>query len=154
MTGVQTCALPIEAVHKAVAAAVAQCRAGKGPVFIEAVTQRWEGSKPMWPSLATGITDVAMAWEEKRVPRKFRDWYLKEDPILLHVRRLLRSRLATREAVLALDGAVNERMAKARRFAIDSPMPDPRTVFDHVFGSHAAPCVPNWTPPPVAASSP
>ena len=87
----------------------------------------------MWPSLATGITDVAMAWEEKRVPRKFRDWYLKEDPILLHVRRLLRSRLATREAVLALDGAVNERMAKARRFAIDSPMPDPRTVFDHVF---------------------
>ena len=123
----------VEAVHKAVAAAVAQCRAGKGPVFIEAVTQRWEGSKPMWPSLATGITDVAMAWEEKRVPRKFRDWYLKEDPILLHVRRLLRSRLATREAVLALDGAVNERMAKARRFAIDSPMPDPRTVFDHVF---------------------
>jgi TPP-dependent pyruvate/acetoin dehydrogenase alpha subunit len=121
------------AVHAAFSRAVQRCRAGKGPAFIEAVTQRWEGSKPMWPELSTGITDLTMAWDAKRIPKKFAGWYRKEDPVLLHVRRLLRARTLTREAVLALDRAVSERMAAARRFAVESPMPRGDTALDHVF---------------------
>jgi len=50
------------AVHAAASEAVARCRAGDGPVFLEAFTVRWPGSSPLWPELAT-VTDLAAAWE-------------------------------------------------------------------------------------------
>ena len=80
----------VAAVHSAVSKGVTRCRAGKGPVFTECVTERWEGSKPMWPELSTGVTDVSVAWKPGAVPRRFRDWYMNQDPILLFIRELLR----------------------------------------------------------------
>ena len=35
----------------AATAAIAKCRDGHGPVFIECVTRRWAGSNPLWPVL-------------------------------------------------------------------------------------------------------
>ena len=123
----------VDAVHRAVENGVARCRAGKGPVFIECITERWEGSKPMWPELSTGITDVAMAWEASRVPKQFHDWYAMQDPILLYVRKLLRKKLISRDAVLKLDREVSARNTAARNFAVDSPMPRGETALDGVF---------------------
>ncbi len=122
-----------DAVHAAVANGVARCRAGKGPVFIECITERWEGSKPMWPELSTGITDVAMAWASNRTPGKFSDWYQNQDPILLYIRKLLRKKLISRDAALRLDREVSTRTAAARQFAVTSPMPRGETALQGVF---------------------
>lgn len=123
----------VDAVHRAVSRGVASCRAGRGPVFIECITERWEGSKPMWPELSTGITDVALAWESERMPKKYRDWHVHQDPILLHIRKLLRKKLISRAAVLQLDRKVIARNAAARQFAIASPMPRGKTALDSVY---------------------
>ena len=122
-----------DAVHRAVSQGVARCRSGKGPVFIECITERWEGSKPMWPELATGTTDVAMAWEPNRIPKKFSDWYANQDPILIFVRKILRKKLISRDGVLRLDREVSARNAAARQFAVASPMPRGETALDSVF---------------------
>ena len=87
----------------------------------------------MWPELATGVTDVAMAWEASRVPKKFRDWYQKQDPILLYVRKLLRRKLISRDAVLRLDREVSARNSEAREFAVASPMPPGEPALTGVF---------------------
>ncbi len=47
------------AVHAAASDAVARCRRGEGPVFIEAMTRRWPGNNPLWPEPVTGVTDLA-----------------------------------------------------------------------------------------------
>jgi pyruvate dehydrogenase E1 component alpha subunit len=113
--------------------AVALCRSGAGPAFIETVTRRWEGSKPMWPELSTGLTDIAMAWDEARIPARFGEWYREEDPILVYIRRLLADGRARQEDIVALDRSVSARIDAARRSAIEAPMPQPHTAFDHVF---------------------
>ncbi|NIO07369.1 MAG: hypothetical protein GTO40_04960, partial [Deltaproteobacteria bacterium] len=45
----------VEAVYAAVSEAVARMRDGAGPFFIEAITERWPGSRPLWPELSTGV---------------------------------------------------------------------------------------------------
>ena len=124
----------VEDPQRVVAAdAIARCRAGKGPAFIEFVTRRWEGSKPMWPELSTGITDVTMAWDASRIPKRHRDWFIKEDPILIFIRRLLKEHSATREQVAALDKRVMARNKAAGDRAIKSPMPRGETALSGVF---------------------
>src|SRR5262249_59765495 len=46
------------AVHAAASEAIALCRTGQGPVFLEAVTRRWPGNNPLWPEPVTGPTDM------------------------------------------------------------------------------------------------
>lgn len=123
-----------EAVFAATASALERCRSGRGPVFIEAVTQRWAGSRPMWPELSTGLTDVAMAWEEARIPSgPHEDWYRSQDPVLLFVRKLVTAGVISKEEVAALDREVSERIGAARRAAVESPMPRAETAVERVF---------------------
>jgi pyruvate dehydrogenase E1 component alpha subunit len=125
-------------VFAALAGAVEHCRSGRGPVFVEAVTQRWAGSRPMWPELSTGITDVTMAWEEARIPAgPHEDWYRRQDPILLFARQLLGERVISRDELTLLDRSVSERIAAARRFAVESPMPKPESALERVFARGA-----------------
>src|SRR5215831_3807269 len=62
------------AMHAAASDAVARCRRGEGPVFIEAMTKRWPGSNPLWPEPATGVTDIGMATGERQASGGHRDW--------------------------------------------------------------------------------
>ena len=57
----------------------------------------------------------------------------REDPILALVRRLVDAKRLSREEALAIDAQVSARIEAARRFAVESPLPDPPTAFDHVF---------------------
>jgi pyruvate dehydrogenase E1 component alpha subunit len=124
----------VEAVYAAAATGLARARAGVGPYFIEAVTERWAGSKPMWPELSTGITDIRMASDDSLIPAgPNADWYRHQDPILLFARKLLASRAMSAEEIAALDRDVTARMNKARAFAVDSPMPEGATALDRVF---------------------
>ncbi len=123
----------VDAVHAAVAKAVRHCRAGKGPYFVEAVTRRWAGSKLMWPEISTGITDIAMAWDDSRTGGEHAHWYRSEDPVLLFARKLIAAGTMSREAIATLDAEVSARIDAAARFAIESPMPKGESALQRVF---------------------
>ena len=124
--------IDMSAVHQAALEAVARCRAGSGPVFIEAFTMRWPGSSPLWPTLAT-VTDLTEAWEPERISGPNADWVRHHDPLLRAARELVEADHASRDDLMARDKAVRARIAAAANYAIGSPMPDPATVADHVF---------------------
>jgi pyruvate dehydrogenase E1 component alpha subunit len=119
-------------IHAAASDAVARCRAGGGPAFIEAVTPRWEGSKPLWPELSTGITDVRMATGEMPIEGEHRDWYERHDPVLRLARTVVRAGPETVRRLHGIDAAVRERIDGAVDFAVTSPFPAPETALQHV----------------------
>jgi len=119
------------AVHAAASDAVARCRRGDGPVFIEAMTRRWPGSNPLWPEPATGVTDIGIATGERQATGEHRDWVDQHDPVLRLARELVRG--GGRARLIALDEAVRARLAAAVEFAMASPLPAAATAFDHVF---------------------
>jgi TPP-dependent pyruvate/acetoin dehydrogenase alpha subunit len=121
------------AVHEAASDAVARCRRGEGPVFIEAMTKRWPGSNPLWPELATGVTDIGIATGERQAAGEHRDWIEQHDPVLRLARELARKGADGRRRVIALDQAVRARIDAAVKFALESPMPAAATAFDHLF---------------------
>ena len=112
---------------------VEHARRRKGPAFLHAVTERWAGSKPLWPELPAGDTDITLAWDETGIRGEHADWYRNHDPILLHVRRLLKDASTTPEEVVALDRKISAQMADARRFALESPQPPAETALAHAF---------------------
>ena len=120
------------AAHAAIGDAVAQCRAGKGPVFVEAMTKRWPGNNPLWPEPATGPTDLAMATGARAPSGEHADWLAHHDPVL----RLARALAADRDNIArldALDAATRQRIGAAVDFALESPLPAASTAYDHVF---------------------
>jgi pyruvate dehydrogenase E1 component alpha subunit len=121
------------AVHKTVGAAVSRCRSGRGPVFIEAMTPRWAGSNPLWPELATGVTNIRMATEGAPTEGPHKDWYEHFDPVLRLARELAAAGPAAVQRIVALDEATRERIAAAADFAVRSPLPAPESALDHVF---------------------
>jgi pyruvate dehydrogenase E1 component alpha subunit len=116
----------------AIGDAVAQCRAGKGPVFVEAVTRRWPGSNPLWPEPATGPTDIAMATGETKPSGEHADWLERHDPVL-RLGRTLAVDVAAIARIKALDAASAKRIDAAVEFALASPLPAAATALDHVF---------------------
>jgi pyruvate dehydrogenase E1 component alpha subunit len=122
------------AVHEAVTEAVARCRRGEGPAFIEAMTKRWPGSNPLWPEPATGVTDIRIATGGAKAEGEHADWIENHDPVL----RLARTLAAggggeARTRLHSIDDAVKARIDEAVKFALDSPLPAPATAYDHVF---------------------
>lgn len=122
-----------EAMLKAATGAVAHIRAGKGPVFLQAQLERWPGSHQIKPEFPTGVTDLSLAWDEKRIEGKHAPWTRRHDGIRLYVKKLLAERATTRKAVLALDARVTARIEAARAFAEKSPFPDAATAADLAF---------------------
>ncbi len=123
----------VEAMYSAAVEGVRRCRAGEGPVFIEAFTVRWPGSSPLWPELAT-VADLTLAWEPDRIDGPHADWIRQCDPLLRAARELIAQGHATRAELIARDQAARARIAAAAQFAIDSPLPDPTSVSEGVFG--------------------
>jgi pyruvate dehydrogenase E1 component alpha subunit len=121
-----------EAVAAAAAQAFAQVRKAQAPYFLEARLTRWPGSHQIKHEFTTGITDVAMAWDESRASNEHADW-VRADPILRYIRTLLGRGAIDRDAVVALDTGANETMAAARAFAEASPFPKPETALTGAF---------------------
>jgi acetoin:2,6-dichlorophenolindophenol oxidoreductase subunit alpha len=133
ISSVRVDGVDVAAVHAAVTEAVARCRAGKGPVFIEAMTPRWAGSNPLWPELATGITDLGMATGKPGAGGPHKEWYEHYDPILRLAREMAKGGAESIRRMSALDEATRKRIAAAADFALKSPLPAPETALDHVF---------------------
>jgi TPP-dependent pyruvate/acetoin dehydrogenase alpha subunit len=123
----------LDEVSAATGRLVEYARKRKGPAFLHAVTDRWAGSKPLWPELPTGDTDIARAWQTTPFTGEHADWYANHDPILIFVRKLMQAGETTRDDIVAIDHKVNEQMEKARKFAIESPIPSAETALAHVF---------------------
>jgi TPP-dependent pyruvate/acetoin dehydrogenase alpha subunit len=124
----------VAAVHKAVTEAVAHCRRGEGPVFIEAVTQRWPGNNPLWPELVTGATDLRMATGELSAEGEHRDWLENHDPVLRLARALAQEGgAAAKTRLCALDEKTRARIEAAVRFALESPLPKAQSAFERIF---------------------
>ncbi len=120
------------AAYAAIGAAVAQCRAGNGPVFVEAVTRRWPGNNPLWPEPATGETDLALATGDAKPSGEHADWLERHDPVLRLARELAKDAAAIGR-ITALDRATRRRIDAAVEFALASPLPAAGGAFDHVF---------------------
>lgn len=115
--------LDAKAVHETMAEAIARARSGGGPTFIEAQTVRWAGSKPLWPQLLTGRTELDMAWAARSTEGEHQAWYDKEDGVLGYTRELLAAGHLEPDDVVALDREVTAEMDAAVQFALDSPFP-------------------------------
>jgi len=122
-----------EAVHEVVREALAKIRGDSRPVFIEAQLARWPGSHQMRPEYTTGVTDVALAWEEGRIAGDHAGWVRDHDPIRLYAGKLLSAGAATKDDILAIDARVKDQMAAARAYAEASPFPDASAALEHVF---------------------
>jgi acetoin:2,6-dichlorophenolindophenol oxidoreductase subunit alpha len=121
------------AVHAAASDAIARCRAGNGPVFIEAATKRWPGNNPLWPEPVTGTTDIRMATGEVTPGGEHADWLAHHDPILRLGRELAARAPDARARLIELDAATRAHIDAAVQFALASPLPAVETAFDHVF---------------------
>jgi TPP-dependent pyruvate/acetoin dehydrogenase alpha subunit len=122
-----------ELVYEVSARAADHCRRREGPFFVHVVTDRWAGSQPLWPELATGETDISMATDDSGISGEHADWYRDHDPVLLYARRLLDSGEITAEELGAMDERVTAGIAEAREFAVSSPRPTPESALDNVF---------------------
>ncbi len=121
------------AVHGAVADAVARARADGGPTFIEARTVRWPGSRPLWPALLTGETDVTYAWDPSRIPPEHAEWHRSQDGLLRFIREAVAAGAIDRSEVLGLDADVRSEIEAAVRFALESPYPSADAALTDVF---------------------
>ncbi len=120
-------------VYAAVSDGITRARQGDGPTFIETITVRWPGSRPLWPDLLTGETDLAIAWDETRVPQEYREWHRHQDGLLCFARGLLREGAATSEDLLTIDAQVRREIDRATEFALESPYPEPASALEDVF---------------------
>lgn len=121
------------AVHDAMATAVERARGGAGPTFVEALTVRWPGNRPLWPQLLTGATDLSYAWDASAIPADYAVWHTEQDGLLRYVRELLSDGVLTADEVLAMDEQVKSRIEDAIRFALDSPYPPVAAALESVY---------------------
>jgi acetoin:2,6-dichlorophenolindophenol oxidoreductase subunit alpha len=121
------------AVHEAVGAAVARCRTGGGPSFVEAITERWPGSNPLWPDPVTGVTDLRMATTDMALPPEHRDWFQHHDPVLRLARLLAAGGKEAIARIETIDAQQKQRMDAAIDFALGGAMPRAAAAIDHVF---------------------
>ena len=108
------------AVYEAVREAAARARAGEGPTLIECKTYRWEGHH---------IGDPCV-W---RKPGELDAWKVR-CPCGRLAPVILKKKAATAVTLERIEKEAIEEMEEAARFAIGSPMPEPATALDHVWG--------------------
>jgi pyruvate dehydrogenase E1 component alpha subunit len=123
----------VKDVHEAMSRAVHRARSGDGPSFIEARTVRWPGNRGLWAELATGETDLQMAWDAERIPDEHRQWYESGDGLLRYTAAVVNADILTSGDVVEMDASIRAEIADAARFALDSPYPAPERALDDVF---------------------
>lgn len=108
------------AVYEATKRALAHCREGNGPYFLEALTYRFRGHSMADP-------------ETYRSKDEVEEWRRQRDPIILFRHRLLKHSIASEDELSTIDQAVEQAVQEAVRFAEESPEPDPTTLTRFVY---------------------
>jgi pyruvate dehydrogenase E1 component alpha subunit len=105
-------------VHEAAERAVARARTGGGPTFLEFRTYRYEGHHTFEQRMRLRYRDEAEVEQWRR-----------RDPLDLQAARVPERQRAQ------IDAEVEQVLAAAVRFALDSPRPDPVDATRHVYAS-------------------
>ncbi len=110
--------MDVAAVRQAAEAAVAHCRAGRGPFLMEVQTYRYRGHSMSDPGKYRTRDEI----EKMR----------SERDCIEHVRHLLTEMGVAEDALKAVDAAVRARISEAAEFAQSSPEPDPSELWTDV----------------------
>ena len=111
------------AVFDTVSDAVARARSGGGPSLVETKTYRyWDHSG--------GATIGAPYRTQAEV-----DEWLRRDPIALLHDRVIEGGVTTEHELEDLEREEQQGIDRAWQFALDSPFPDPNSVFEHLFSN-------------------
>jgi pyruvate dehydrogenase E1 component alpha subunit len=113
-------AFDVEQVRERFGRAVKFARSGKGPVFLEAVTYRFRGHSMSDPAKYRTKDEL----EEKKK---------KSDPLAITMDRLRDYFGVTDEQLQAIKDEIETIAQDAYTFADESPVPDPATLYDHVY---------------------
>ena len=62
-----------------------------------------------------------------------RSWYADGDPILIYARELVKDGGVSREEIQRLDDQVRKEADAAARFALESPLPDPKAALNFAY---------------------
>ena len=121
--GKQVDGMDIFAVHDATKKAIAACRKGKGPQFLEMMTYRYEGHS---------IGDRTRYRPDGELDK----WREEKDPIATLQNHLLKEQGLTEDELIAIDNAIIQEVEEAVKFSDDSPLPALETLFDHIYPSN------------------
>jgi len=110
-------------VYEAARAAVARARRGEGPTLIEAKTYRFDEH-------CTGL-GIPIPY---RTSQELEMYRTTRDPVAL-CRDELSKEPVPAEELSAIEREVDEVVASAVRFAVESPFPDPKDVYDDLFSN-------------------
>jgi pyruvate dehydrogenase E1 component alpha subunit len=98
--------------------AVAACRDGKGPVFVECLTHRMRGHYEGDPAKYRELSQLA-EWKKK-------------DPIARIARMLKNKKIISDKALKAIESEARVAVEKAAEFSLTSPWPEPQEVATQV----------------------
>ncbi len=108
-----------DAVHDAIARACAHCRGGQGPFLLEIKTYRYRGH--------------SMSDPQKYRTKEEVEAYKQQDPIEDVRAKLLASGWATEDVLEAMDAAIKQEVEDAVKFAEESPLPEPKELWEDVY---------------------
>lgn len=104
-----------EAVHEALSKAAEHIRSGKGPYFLEIKTYRYKGHS---------VSDPGKYRSKEELHA-----YMDIDPIKVTEDKIIKSKIATEEEILAIKNKIKEEIEVATQFAEDSPLPDASELY-------------------------
>lgn len=105
--------------------AVAKCRKGQGPVFLEFTTYRQRGHVGPDDNIQGTRTDIR--------PQKEVEMWLKKDPIQRFERYLVQNKIMDKEYMEKMRKRVEKKVEEAHVFARKAPNPKKRELTKHVF---------------------
>lgn len=105
--------------------AVAKCRDGKGPIFMEFLTYRYRGHVGPDDNIQGSHTDIR--------PEKELAGWLKRDPITRFERWLIRNKLAGPDELGKIKKKIERAVQEAHALAKQSPLPDKKDLLQYVF---------------------
>lgn len=112
-------------VHRMARKAVALCRKGKGPLFLECLTYRMHGHVGPDDNIQGSHTDI-------RPPAEIEKWR-KRDPIKRLERHILKGRIASTEELKDIREQAEKEVLDAHEFARSSPFPKEEEIGLYVY---------------------
>ncbi len=112
----------VEAVFHAAKNAVAHCRAGNGPSFLEFKTYRWHKH-----FLSAFLADLR--------PREELEKWKARCPVECYQEKLLKSAVLSQSEIESIDRKIKGQVEEAVAFALESPYPAPEDALADVFSA-------------------
>ncbi len=120
----------VVAVYQTTKEAVELCRAGEGPVIIEAKTHRMKGHAQHDPA--------------EYVPKEMFDYWKARDPIERYEKVLFDRGLLDAKSKAAMEARIEKELAADQEFAESSPLPPPELAEQGVYCDGCHEIAPDW----------